>query len=267
MLWHNQLVPDSVCKLNQLEVDQCENLMNIFPPNMLKRLQNLEHLQIRNCNSIEEVFEHKRANVDEIFEKGSTQLRVLNLVRLPKLKHVWTSNLEAILSFQNLRQVEVSKCETLKGLFPVSVAKSLEQLESLDINDCGLMEEIIALEEGLETTTKFVFPKINSLSLKLLPELKCFYPEKHTSEWPSLKSLTISECDKVKIVASNELSFPNTDGLGHHVPVQQPFFLIEKVWICACFFVNMDMTHNVIKIIQKIKINNNFLILKKLVGL
>ncbi|KAK4596138.1 hypothetical protein RGQ29_014263 [Quercus rubra] len=228
MLWHNQLVPDSFCKLNQLEVDQCENLMNIFPPNMLRRLQNLEHLQIRNCNSVEEVFEDKRADVDEIFEKGSTQLRVLNLVSLPKLKHVWTSDFEAILSFQNLRQVEVSKCGTLKSLFPISVAKSLEQLESLDINDCGLMEEIIALEEGLETTTKFVFPKINSLSLELLPELKCFYPGKHTSEWPSLKSLTISECDKVNIVASNELSFPNTDGLGHHVPVQQPFFLIEK---------------------------------------
>ncbi|XP_065637906.1 disease resistance protein At4g27190 [Quercus suber] len=227
-LWHNQLIPDSFCKLNQLKVYQCENLMNIFPPNMLRRLQNLEHLQIRNCNSVEEVFEDGRANVDEIFEKGSTQLRVLSLVSLSKLKHVWTSDLEAILTFQNLRQVEVSKCETLKSLFPVSVAKSLEQLEGLFINDCGLMEEIIALEEGLETMTKFVFPKINSLSLRLLPELKCFYPRKHTSEWPSLKSLTIRKCDKVKIVASNELSFPNTNGLGHHVPIQQPLFLIEK---------------------------------------
>ncbi|XP_075658074.1 disease resistance protein At4g27190-like [Castanea sativa] len=228
MLWHNQLVPNSFCKLRELFVDNCENLMNIFLPNMLRRLQNLEQLVIRNCNSVEKVFEVRRANVDEIYEKGSTQLRILNLVSLPKLRHVWTSDLEAILTFQNLRQVEVSKCETLKSLFPVSVAKSLEQLESLNINDCGLMEEIVALEEGLETTTKFVFPQINSLSLISLPKLKCFYPEKHTLEWPSLKSLTISNCDKVKIVASHELSFPNTDELGHHVPVQQPLFLIQK---------------------------------------
>ena len=117
MLWHNQLVLDSFCKLNQLEVDQCENLMNIFPPNMLRSLQNLEHLQIINCNLVEEVFEDKRANVDEIFEKGSTQLRFLNLVSLPKLKHVWTSDLEAILTFQNLRHVEVSQCKTLKVYF------------------------------------------------------------------------------------------------------------------------------------------------------
>ena len=203
--------------------------MNIFPPDMLGRLQNLEELHIMDCNSVEEVFEVTGENVDEICGKGSTQLRNLTLINLPKLMHVWTSDLEAILTFQNLRQVEVFKCKTLKSLFPVSVAKSLEQLESLRINDCELMEEIVALEEGLETTTKFVFPQVTSLTLESLPELKYFYPRKHTLEWPSLKILNIYKCNKLRIAASNELSFPNTDGLGHHVPVQQPLFLIEKV--------------------------------------
>ena len=109
------------------------------------------------------------------------------------------------------------------------MAKSLEQLDSLDIYDYGLMEEIFALEEELETT-KFVFPRITSLSLRLLPELKCFYKKKkNTSKWPSLKSLTISKCDKVKIVVLNELSFIDTDELGDHVPAQQALFLNEKV--------------------------------------
>ncbi|XP_075673465.1 uncharacterized protein LOC142642908 isoform X2 [Castanea sativa] len=229
MLWHNQLVSASICKIKKLHVGSCKNLMNIFPPNMLRRLQNLEELKIEHCHSVEEVFEVRGENVDEICDKGSTQLRHLTLINLPKLKHVWTSDLEAILTFQNLCQVEVSRCKTLKSLFPVSVAKSLEQLESLRINDCELVEEIVTLEEGLETMTKFVFPQITSLTLQSLFELKCFYPGKHTSEWPSLKSLTISKCDKVKILASNELSFTETDELGDHVPVQQPLFLIEKV--------------------------------------
>ena len=161
------------------------------------------------------------------------------------LKHVWTSDPEAILPFQNLRKVEVFQCKTLKSLFPISVAKSLEQIESLDIDDCGLMEEIVAFEEGLETT-EFVFPRITSVSLKLLPQLKCFYPGKHTSKWPSLKELKICKCNKVRIVASNQLSFPNTDGSGHRVPVQQPLFCVEKVWICTCFSVKMDITLGVI---------------------
>ena len=247
MLWHNhQLVPNSFCKIKELQVHSCKNLMNIFPPNMLRRLQNLEKLKIEDCNSVEEVFGVRGENVDEICDKGSTQLRDLTLNNLPKLKHVWTSNLETILTFQNLREVEVSQCKTLKSLFPISVAKSLEQLKSLHINDCGLMEEIVAFEEGLETT-EFVFPRKTSIILKLLPELKCFYPGKHTSQWPSLKELTICKCNKVRIVASNELSFPNTDGSAHRVPVhQQPLFCVEKVWICTCFSVNMDITLSVI---------------------
>ncbi|XP_075649597.1 uncharacterized protein LOC142620043 [Castanea sativa] len=229
MLWHNQLDPDSFCKLKQLCVDDCENLINIFQPNILRRLQNLEDLQIRNCNLLEEVFEVRGKNGDEICDMVvSTQFKVLKLINLPNLKHVWSSGPQAILTFQNLNEVEVSNCKSMKSLFPASVAKSLKQLKKLKIHDCGL-EEIVAMEEGLETMTKFVFPQLVSLSLELMPDLKCFYPGKHTIEWPSLKQLMILKCDKVKIVALNELSFPNTDGLGHDVSIRQPFFQIDKV--------------------------------------
>ncbi|KAK9993147.1 hypothetical protein SO802_022850 [Lithocarpus litseifolius] len=228
MLWNNQLDPDSFCKLKQLRVDDCENLINIFQPNILRRLQNLENLQIRNCNLVEEVFEVQGKNGDEICDMVvSTQLKVLKLINLPNLKHVWSLGPQAILTVQNLQEVEVSNCKNMKSLFPASVAKSLKQLEKLKIHNCGL-EEIVAMEEGLETVTKFVFPQLVSLSLELMPDLKCFYPGKHTIEWPSLKQLMILKCDKVNIVALNELNFPNTDGLGHDVPIRQPFFQIEK---------------------------------------
>ena len=242
MLWHkHQLTPNSFYKLKRLDVSGCKNLINIFPPNMLRRLQDLEELKIGNCNSVEEAFEIRGVNVDEICDMVSTQLRVLRLYNLSKLKHVWSLDLQAILTFQNLSTIHVSNCKILKSLFPVSVAKSLEQLESLTIHDC-CVEEIIALEEGVETTIKFVFPRITSLYLGSLPKLKYFYPGKHTLEWPSLKKLTIKNCDKVKIIGSNELSFQERDVLGHHVQIQQPLFPIEKVWICTCFFVNMYMT-------------------------
>ena len=104
------------------------------------------------------------------------------------------------------------------SIFPVSVAKSLQQIESLTIHDCGL-EEIVSLE-GVETTIKFAFPRITSLDLESLPELKYFYPGKHTLEWPLLKRLRIMNCDKVKINASNELSFQERDELAHHVQIQ-----------------------------------------------
>ncbi|XP_050252183.1 probable disease resistance protein At4g27220 isoform X5 [Quercus robur] len=238
MLWHNyQLVPDSFCKLKNLGVARCKNLMNIFPPNMLRRLQNLENLEIRDCNSVEEVLDIRGENVDEICDTVSNKLKVLTLFNLPKLKHVWSLNVQAILTFQNLHNIKVSNCKSLKSLFPVSVAKSLEQLRYLEIHDCGL-EEIVAMKEGLEIVTKFVFPQLFHLNLDSLPELKCFYPGKHTSEWPSLKYLYISKCDKVKTFASNELSFSDTNELGHHVQVQQPLFLFEKA-----AFPNLEVIH------------------------
>jgi hypothetical protein len=228
-MWHNQLVRDSFCRLQRLDVYDCKNLMNIFPPNMLRRLQNLELMWVQNCNSVEEVFEIREVNVNEICDMVSIQLRNLYLFDLPKLKHVWSSDPQTmLLTFQNLREVHVSRCKSLKSLFPTSVAKSLEQLETLHIKDCGL-EEIVAMEEGSETTTKFVFPRLICLSLKMLPELKCFYQGKHSLEWLSLKKLRIYKCDKVKIVVSNDLSFPNTNESGHHLPIQQSLFLIEKV--------------------------------------
>ena len=101
--------------------------------------------------------------------------------------------------------------------------------------------KLLLWKKDWKQVTKFVFPQLVSLSLELMPDLKCFYPGKHTIECPSLKQLMIFKCDKVKIVASNELNFPNTDGLGYDVPIRQPSFEIEKVWTCTCFFVDMDI--------------------------
>ena len=116
MLRHNhQLAPDSFYKLKSLNVSGCKNLINIFPPNMLRRLQNLEELEIWNCNSVEEVFEIRGVNVDEICDTVSTQLRVLWLYNLSKLKHVWSLDFQAILTFQNLHTVEVFNCKILKS--------------------------------------------------------------------------------------------------------------------------------------------------------
>ena len=75
MLWHNyQLIPDSFCKLKKLGIARCKNLMNIFLPKMLRRLQNLEKLEIRDCNSVEEVFDISEINVDETCDMVSNKL-------------------------------------------------------------------------------------------------------------------------------------------------------------------------------------------------
>ena len=96
----------------------------------------------------------------------------------------------------------------------------------------------VAKEEGIETTTLFVFPQFTTLKLRNLPELKSFYPGKHTSKWPLLKYLEILKCDKLKIFGSNKSSVQDTNGLSHHANlIQQPLFFIKKVTISlACLY-------------------------------
>nr|POE92916.1 disease resistance protein [Quercus suber] len=230
MIWPDQLISDSFCKLENLTVSNCTNLTNIILPNMLRTLQNLKHLNIDSCGSIEEVFEIQRTNnVEETHDIAAIELRSLELVNLGKLKHVWSMDPQGIITFGKLNTVKIHSCSSLKSVFPTSVAKALMQLERLEIKDCAMVEEIIAKEEGIETATLFVFPRLFSLTLERLPELKTFYPGKHTSEWPLLSRLTIRKCDKLKIFGSNEESVEETNGLGHDVGVIQPlFFFSEK---------------------------------------
>ena len=166
MIWPDQLILDSFCKLENLTVSNFTNLTNILPPNMLRTLHNLKRLNIDGCGSIEEVFEIQQTNnVEETHNIVATELRSLKLVNLGKLKHVWSIDPQGIITFGKLNAVNIHRCSSLKSIFPTSVAKALIQLEQLQISDCAMVEEIIAKEEGIETTNLFVFRNLKELNI------------------------------------------------------------------------------------------------------
>ena len=229
IIWHDQLVEDSFFKLQFLLVEHCENLVNIFESNMLTRFQSLETLEVSYCGSLQEVFELQRYDVRETHAVTAIPLKRLILDSLPKMKQVWNKDPQGIFSFQNLQEIDVSKCESLQSLFPASVARCLKQLEDLEIFDCGV-EEIVAREDGAEAAERFVFPKVTLLILSLLPKLKWFCRGEHTSEWPLLKELWVRGCDQIEIFTSKILNFQETVKQSQlDTSIQQPFFLVEEV--------------------------------------
>ncbi|KAJ6380299.1 hypothetical protein OIU76_016874 [Salix suchowensis] len=182
MIWHTEFHSDSFCKLKNLWVEKGNKLLNIFPPNMLRRFQNLEHLVVNYCASLEEVFDLRSLMSEkESHAVTASKLKNIYIWNLPKLKKVWNTNPHGILSFQNLHLVSAQNCPSLKSLFPPSVAIGLPQLQELKLYRCGV-EEIVAEEEQLGEAPKFVFPKTSSFILWELPKLKSFYPGRHTSE-------------------------------------------------------------------------------------
>ncbi|KAK4596163.1 hypothetical protein RGQ29_014280 [Quercus rubra] len=229
IIWHDQLAENSFFKLQSLNVEYCENLVNIFESNMLTRFQSLERLDVNNCGSLQEVFEIQGHNVGDTHAMTVIPLKILMLNRLPKMKQVWNKDPHGIFSFPNLQEVSAWECESLQSLFPASVARCLMQLEDLRIVNCCGVEEIVSREEIAEAAARFVFPKVTRLILGKLPKLKWFYRGVHTSEWPLLKDLEVYECDQIEIFASKILNLQETVEQSQlETSIQQPFFLVEE---------------------------------------
>ncbi|TYG47943.1 hypothetical protein ES288_D11G383100v1 [Gossypium darwinii] len=218
-IWHNKLHKNSFSMLKELTVKECDLLFNIFPPFLLGVFQRLEKLIVIDCASLEEVFQFQVQGLDtEETDVVASQLREVNLVRLPRLKHVWTKYHKGNISFESLRQVCIRECWSLKTLFPYSIAKGLQQLEGLTISRCGVEEIVSKNDEGSDKQEIwFAFNQLSSLMLWHLPYLTCFYPGIHRTTWSALKKLTFSGCRRIKIFGHEESQ------------IQNSLFLIEKV--------------------------------------
>ena len=92
---------------------------------MLSRFQSLESLVVDDCGLLEEMFELQGQEVTETCAVVVTQLKKLFMHCLPNLKHVWNKDPKGTFSFQNLQEIEAVECQSLKNLFPTSVARCL----------------------------------------------------------------------------------------------------------------------------------------------
>lgn len=132
---------------------------------------------------------------------------------------------------QSLTRLILWDCNKLKYIFSASMIRSFEQIQHLEISNCMVLQEIISkdrAEADQGTTPCFVFRRLTTLILVELPELRCFYPGMHISEWPALKELDIRSYGKIKPFSS-ELSLNNeNDQLGNPA-AQVPLFSFEKV--------------------------------------
>ncbi|OIW11627.1 hypothetical protein TanjilG_31906 [Lupinus angustifolius] len=207
-------------KLTKLEITFCNKLMNIVSSYVLKHL---ETMIVTSCDSLEVVFDMERLNSCSVKQHGlPTQLRTLTLKDLPKLKHIWSKDPCGVLGFQNLCTVEVSDCQGLNHVFPLSVGMELKNLQALKISSCGI-EHIVARDEMPELAPKFVLPKLKSLKFWILPKLRSFCHGIQTLECPNLKELDVFDCDEMEIFATESLICQDI------FVDDQPLFSFEKV--------------------------------------
>ncbi|KAG5552329.1 hypothetical protein RHGRI_010418 [Rhododendron griersonianum] len=208
---------ESLSKLERIEIWGCDQLLYVFPSNMLP--QNLQQLDISYCDVLEVIFskelkEKEAINYDIIV---FPQLKIVTLRNLPKLKSFFTGtqgffshkvafpvlemlifeNLDKITriwdnqplpesekeakSFCQLMDISVSCCVHLEYVLPFYMLPRLKNLQELTIRKCTKMEVIISnnLKDQKEATINdtILFPQLKTVELKELPNLKSLCTE------------------------------------------------------------------------------------------
>ncbi|RDY07160.1 hypothetical protein CR513_08760, partial [Mucuna pruriens] len=194
-------------------------------------------MEVLNCQSVKAIFDVKDMGADmKPASQHSLPLKKLRLNQLPNLEYIWNLNSHEFLSLPDLQEVHIYYCQSLKSLFPTSMAN---HLVIFDVRYCEkLIEFFVEDEAALKGETKqFIFRCLTSLTLYGLPQLKYFYHGKHLLEWPMLTDLDIYHCDKLKLFTTEHHSGEIADiedQLGISID-QQAVFSVEKKLLVTLF--------------------------------
>lgn len=218
-IWHPNFPLHSFGKLDALIIEGCNKLKNVFPSYMIGRFHSLCNLKVTNCMSMEEIFDLKDCQKQDV--EDMTRLQNVHAEVLPKLQHVWNKDPKGILDLKNLKKIRIQECLNLKYIFPVSTAMSLEELEYLEVWNCGELKEIVFRGETNNVSSiSFEFPKLTTVRFSKLPSLEGFYGGAHELHCSALINLCVERCHKLKLFSKE-----NTNS------EIKPVFLPEKVLI------------------------------------
>ena len=113
----------------------------------------------------------------------------------------------------------------------------------LNIDGCSGLEEVVLKEETAEAPPKFVFPRMKSLSLWRLKQLKSFYSGIHTLECPVLQTLVFVHCERLKIFdLEAEEDMQSSTNVASQLALQhhQPLFSFTEVCRFGPFTVHFN---------------------------
>ncbi|CAL9025168.1 unnamed protein product [Prunus brigantina] len=160
-------------KCEDLFLRRIKNLKYVLNELDQEGLQHLKVLSIEDCPEIEYLVNGASWTQQTAFPL----IQSIQLKSMPKLKAICHDQLPQR-SFINLRSLELHDCPVLKYVFSLSVASNLVQLQSLSVDTCPQMKEIVSKEwrEHETASDVIVFPKLTKLTLEdLSDEFVGFY--------------------------------------------------------------------------------------------
>ncbi|GLT63116.1 hypothetical protein SLA2020_357010 [Shorea laevis] len=240
-------------KLQIIVVECCEQLEEtigseseggekVTLPN-LEKLKLMELPQLKTiysdsliCDSIKKIAISHCENIETVFWSGFNplpNLEYLVLSELENLKSVFDeecldlSPLVPPTSFFSLKEIRVFACDQLKKVFSSGwLLRYFQSLETIEVEGCYQMEELISSSAHEEE--KVTLPKLQSLKLVDLPELKSICNHSSVLICDSIQSLGIGFCDELKRIP---LNFPLLDNAqSSHPPSFKEILVSSQEW-------------------------------------
>ncbi|MFS8015847.1 putative leucine-rich repeat domain superfamily [Helianthus anomalus] len=192
----------------------------IVPSNVLLQLEKLQQITMNRCDWLEEIFEVVAVEGSG-FSESKTVVQIPNLTQvklewLLSLKYLWKSNQWMVLEFPNLTIVHIHGCYNLEHVFTCSMVGSLVQLQDLSISWCENLEVIVKEEEEKEEeeeecdakVNEIILPRLSSLKLESLRNLKGFFLGKEAFSVPAFDTLQIEDCPAITVFTKGHVSTP-----------------------------------------------------------
>ncbi|XP_022735672.1 disease resistance protein At4g27190-like [Durio zibethinus] len=178
----------SLCHLKDLMVSNCNRLKSLFSSMLARNLLQLQFLHIKCCGELEEIIETDQTSI-------------------ASSSH---SHLQPP-SFPSLQSISIFGCSNLKSLFPISVTRSLSNLQHMDIERASKLEQVFGYqgELNIEDDQKgIVLPKLQELNLSELSGLKSFSPMGYHFRFPILYSFHLTKSPQLTTGVSMDSKHP-----------------------------------------------------------
>ncbi|KAI4332170.1 hypothetical protein L6164_017100 [Bauhinia variegata] len=175
----------SLQHLQELKVEKCHKLKCLFPMVFHGSLPELTYLTVDECDELEEIMEENK------------ELKNLNNPQV---------------CFPKLKMMKINSCRKLKSLFPVSLARMLPQLSTLQISYADQLEEVFR-KSSEESTKEIEASNLKELKLEKLSSFVGICPGRKLHAVNLLK-MDIDDCPKFDLI------FEATQVIPHHLKAE-----------------------------------------------
>ncbi|KAL9403450.1 hypothetical protein Peur_000422 [Populus x canadensis] len=208
---------DFLQRLEHVKVNGCGDIRTLFPAKWRQALKNLRGVEIKDCKSLEEVFELGEADEGSSEEKELSllsSLTELQLSCLPELRCIW-KGLTGHVSHQSLAHLNLDSLDKLTFIFTPSLAQSLPQLETLKIRSCRGLKHLIREndDESEIIPESLSFPKLKTLLVEYCGQLEYVFPVSVSPSLLNLEQMTIVTSNLKQIFYSGEGDALTRDGI------------------------------------------------------